>query len=262
MRTSTISAVVAAFVISGDQKCSSFSALAPSFPPSSASASSPLNGIFAAPLEKIKRSSLKKQLIKAATDKNEEVVISLVDEISVLNPNKFATYGLGGYGGGKAKDSPLNGEWRLLFTNAKDAEAPARTEKKSGGEEVVAEGVQITTGQRIVAAKGECINYIYASGEKAPFDQLEISIKMTALTPNRVRLDFQRGRAQNERAPLSVLKDVSFSFPPAFVGDALSLLRGRNPSIEPPAYFDVLYIDDEIRAHRTGEGKIFVQMRK
>mmetsp|Transcript_23585 Transcript_23585/g.38540 ORF Transcript_23585/g.38540 Transcript_23585/m.38540 type:complete len:259 (-) Transcript_23585:101-877(-) len=219
-------------------------------------------GIFAAPLAGFKRSSVKKQLIKAANDKNEELIISLVDELSTLNPNEFATFGLGGYVGGSADKAPLNGEWKLLFTNAKDAEAPARTEKKSGGKEEVAEGVKITTGQRIDAATGECINYIYAEGEKRPFDQLEITIKMTALTPSRVRLDFQRGRALNENAPLPFLKDFRFSFPPAYVGDALAALRGKDPKVEPPAYFDVLYIDNEVRCHRTGEGKIFVQMRK
>ena len=153
--------------------------------------------------------------------------------------------------------SPLDGEWRLLFTNTSDAEAPDRTEKKtSDKEKTVADEVQITTGQRINAVAGQCINYIYATGENRPFDQLEITIQMTALSPNRVRLDFKRGRAQNERAPLSFLKDVSFSFPPSFVGDVLARLRGKDPSVEPPAYFDILYIDDKIRAHRT------LQMRK
>ena len=222
-------------------------------------------GIFAAPLAEFKRSSIKKQLIKAAKEKNEELIITLVDELTILNPNEFATYGLGGYGGGSATAAPLNGEWKLLFTNAKDAEAPARTEKKSSsGQEanVVAEGVKITTGQRIDAAAGQCVNYIYAEGENRPFDQLEITIQMTALTPSRVRLDFQRGRALNENAPLPFLRDFGFSFPPAFVGDALAVLRGKDPKVEPPAYFDVLYIDNEVRCHRTGEGKIFVQMRK
>lgn len=239
--------------------CLAFSALAPPASPKTTSS----GGIFAAPLAEFKRSSIKKQLIKAATDRNEELVITLVDELSALNPNEFATFGLGGYGGGSPGKAPLNGEWKLLFTNAKDAEAPARTEKKSGEKEAdVAEGVKITTGQRIDAAAGECINYIYATGEKRPFDQLEITIKMTAIAPSRVRLDFQSGRALNENAPLPFLKDFKFSFPPAFVGDALAALRGKDPKVEPPAYFDVLYIDNEVRCHRTGEGKIFVQMRK
>ena len=220
----------------------------------------------------LKRASLKKQLVKAANDKDEQLVIQLVEELSELNPTKFPTRGLGGYTGqdgsavGSLKSAPLNGEWRLLFTNAKDAEAPARTEKKKekqagGFDDEVREGVQITTGQRIDADVGECVNYIYAEGEGKPFDQLEITIKMTALSPTRVRLDFRRGRALNENAPLPFLKDFRFSFPPPLVGDILARFKGKDPTVEPPAYFDVLYLDDEIRAHRTGEGKIFVQKR-
>ena len=222
----------------------------------------------------LKRASLKKQLIKAANEKDECLVIQLVEELSELNPTKCPTFGLGGFAGTGRDDEamstsmtpPLDGEWRLLFTNAKDAEAPARTEKKKekqagGFDDEVREGVDITTGQRINADAGECINYIYATGEKRPFDQLEITIKMTALSPTRVRLDFQRGRAMNENAPLPFLKDFRFSFPPALVGDVLARLKGKDPRVEPPAFFDVLYLDDQIRAHRTGEGKIFVQMR-
>jgi hypothetical protein len=129
----------------------------------------------------LKRASLKKQLVEAANGQDEQLVIQLVDELSGLNPTPFPTYGLGGFTGDASASTsmspPLDGEWRLLFTNAKDAEAPARTEKKrekgSGGfEDEVREGVDITTGQRIDADAGQCINYIYAKGEKRPFDQL------------------------------------------------------------------------------------------
>ena len=44
-------------------------------------------------------------------------------------------------------------------------------------------------------------------------------------------------------------------------GDLVARLRGRDPSTEPPAFFDVLYLDDALRCHRTGEGKVFVQAR-
>ncbi len=76
-----------------------------------------------------------------------------------------------------------------------------------------------------------------------------------------MRLDFLKGRVQNARAPLPFLKDVTFNFPPATVSDFVARLRGQDPNVEPQAYFDILYIDDELRAHRTGEGKVFVQAR-
>mmetsp|Transcript_15178 Transcript_15178/g.18478 ORF Transcript_15178/g.18478 Transcript_15178/m.18478 type:complete len:252 (-) Transcript_15178:86-841(-) len=219
--------------------------------------------ILDAPISLFKRTNLKKKLIKAAKEKDEPLIISLVDELSQLNPTAVPTQGL--MDPSSTVSAPLNGAWKLLFTNAKDAEAPARTEKndKEAFGDEVAQGVKVKTGQRINAAKGECVNFIQLSGddEKRPFDQLEITILMTPLTEKRVRLDFQNGRALNERAPLPFLKDFRFSFPPPSFNDFVARVRGLDPKVEPQAYFDVLYIDDEIRAHRTGEGKIFVQMR-
>ena len=219
--------------------------------------------IFAAPMAQLQRTNLKKNLIQATQEKDEPLIISLVDELSQLNPTPIPTQGL--MDPSSTVSAPLNGAWKLLFTNAKDAEAPARTEKNNDetfGDEV-AQGVQVKTGQRINAAQGECVNYIQLTGdsEKRPFDQLEITIRMTPLSDKRVRLDFQKGRALNENAPLDFLKDFKFNFPPPSFNDLVARLRGFDPQVEPQAYFDILYIDNEIRAHRTGEGKIFVQMR-
>lgn len=218
----------------------------------------------------IKRNDLKRKLVQAANRKDEVSVLSLVDQLAEVNPTECPTLGLQGYKTSSFKNikAPLNGKWRLLYTNAKDAEAPARTEKNKKTEpfgDAVASGVQVRTGQRIDAATGECTNFIElgssAEGTKLPFDRLDITIQMTPLTDTRVRLDFQKGRVQNPNAPIPAFRDFRFQFPPAVFGDFLARLRGKDPLIEPPAFFDVLYIDNDLRAHRTGEGKIFVQQR-
>mmetsp|Transcript_11703 Transcript_11703/g.21897 ORF Transcript_11703/g.21897 Transcript_11703/m.21897 type:complete len:265 (+) Transcript_11703:130-924(+) len=216
-----------------------------------------------APFRQIKRTNLKRQIEKAAAENNESLVISLVNELSRFNDPTFVpTRGLLGYNGGDPSNAPLNGKWKLLYTNAKDAEAPARTKKnpkKAFGNEV-ADGIQVKTGQRIDAATGECVNFIKLTGEKRPFDQLEITIQMAPLSDTRVRLDFLKGRALNEKA-LPFLRDFRFSFPPPVLNDLIAILRGKDPKVEPQTYFDVLYLDQDFRAHRTGEGKYFVQKR-
>jgi hypothetical protein len=246
--------------------CSSLSTLLSNGRSSSSAVTAPSN-FFSSVGAQFQRKDLKKKLIQAAESKDEPLILSLVEELSRLNPTVCPTRGLANYKTGDDWSNndvaPLNGQWRLLYTNAQDAEAPARTQKDDEEKfgEAVAEGVQVTTGQRIDAPKGECINFISLSGEKRPFDQLEITIRMTPLSDTRVRLDFLKGRALNEGAPLPFLKDFRFNFPPAAVGDFLARLRGKDPQVEPPAYFDILYLDEELRAHRTGEGKIFVQQR-
>jgi len=233
----------------------------------------PTSFSFLAPVQRV---DLKRKLIQAANAKDEASVISLVEQLATLNPTTVPTLGLQGYKNVPASKAPLNGKWKLLYTNARDAEAPARTEKNRRNEpfgDAVASGVEVQTGQRIDAATGQCVNFIRLSSSatavdnsskntrKLPFDRLDITIQMTPLSDTRVRLDFLKGRVQNPNAPLSALRDVSFQFPPAALGDFLTRVRGKNPLVEPPAYFDVLYIDQDLRAHRTGEGKIFVQQR-
>lgn len=262
---------------------------------SSSSNNNIFSSILQAPLTQIQRNTLKKQLINAASQKDEEQILSLVTELSKLNPTPIPTLGLMGYKNGNVDDNkpdntksnniigPLDGKWKLLWTNAKDAEAPARTKRNKNetfGDEVE-QGIDVKTGQIINAELGQCVNYIQLSSSSSsivetdnsndsssnkkikqpPFDKLEITIQMTPLSDNRVRLDFIKGKAWNENAILPFLKTFEFYFPPPSFGDVLARLRGLDPSIEPQAYFDVLYIDDEIRAHRTGEGKIFIQKR-
>ena len=207
----------------------------------------------------VRRAVLKQQLLDAALAKDEPRVLALVDELAPLSPTRAPTRNLG-----VSADCPLAGPWRLAWTNARDAEAPARTENRLRAfddGDALAEGVALETGQTIDAAAGLCRNFIRATGANAPFDELEIDIALSALGDRRVRLDFLRGRARNARAPLPFLRDVRFGFPPASFGDLVARLRGRDPSTEPPAFFDVLYLDDALRCHRTGEGKVFVQAR-
>lgn len=240
--------------------------LSPVAPPSTSTNTVNVLNPFTTPLQ---RAALKKQLIEAASKKDEEGVLALVGPLSLFNPTACATLGLKGYKGAPPSKAPLNGRWKLLYTNARDAEAPARTEKNKKEEpfgDAVATGVTVSTGQKIEADVGKCTNFIQLSSnedrKKLPFDRLDISIEMTPVSDSRVRLDFQQGRVQNPNAPLPFLRDFEFQFPPAFIGDFLVRLRGKDPKVEPYTYFDILYIDQNLRVHRTGEGKIFVQQRQ
>jgi hypothetical protein len=110
----------------------------------------------------VQRGDLKRKLIQAANAKDEALVLSLVEQLATLNPTRVPTLGLQGYKNTPASKAPLNGKWKLLYTNARDAEAPARTERNQRGEpfgDAVASGVQVRTGQQIDAATGMCEFY-------------------------------------------------------------------------------------------------------
>jgi len=53
--------------------------------------------IIANPIAEFQRSNLKRKLIDAAKTKNEPLIVSLVEELSPLNPTPIPTQGLMGY---------------------------------------------------------------------------------------------------------------------------------------------------------------------
>ena len=51
---------------------------------------------------------------------------------------------------------------------------------------------------------------------------------------------------------------LTLPVPGPFITRLLTLFSRKEV---PQAYFDVLYLDDELRVHKTGQGAIFVQRR-
>ena len=95
-----------------------------------------------------------------------------------------------------------------------------------------------------------------------PLESLKVVLKATAVSPTRVELIFRWVRARLNvklfgrwRVPLTLLLPVPGPF---FTRLAFLFRRSKRP---PPAYFDVLYLDDDLRVHKTGQGNLFVQQR-
>ena len=73
----------------------------------------------------------------------------------------------------------------------------------------------------------------------------------------RAGLTFERGAP----ARVTARGQVTIPVPGPFITKVLGLLRRGPKDGPPPAYFDVLYLDDELRVHQTGQGNLFVQRR-
>ena len=52
---------------------------------------------------------------------------------------------------------------------------------------------------------------------------------------------------------------LTLPVPGPFITRLLTLFSKKEV---PQAYFDVLYLDDELRVHKTGQGNLFVQQRQ
>ena len=170
-------------------------------------------------------------------------VESAIDTLAPLNPTPDATKLLGTVEGDLC---PLHGAWRNVWTTAADASFSPNSTRGDANVYNVVDG----TRSRIT-------NHIdFASGA-----QFRVLLRATALSPLRVGLRFRFVKVSPPRPILGLLRTIVIPVPGPFLTRVLSLL-GRGPKEgPPPAYFDVLYLDDELRVHVTGQGNLFVQRR-
>jgi len=181
-------------------------------------------------------------------DKGKEI-IDLSERLSTLNPVEIPLYGWKGYKGGSPKDDCLlNGKWKLKFTTAADAtfkESPIR-------------GKAITS-QEIDAEAGTLVNVI--DFEKGKVKGFRVVINGEALSDNEVGLTFKRIEVfRNSRFPRIFGKLIiplpSFRFLRSF-----GWLGSGRKTRSKGAFFELKYIDEDFRMHKTGDGNWFIQQK-
>ena len=183
--------------------------------------------------------------VRAAADE----VVSCIDALAAVNPTPDATALLGTAEGARC---PLDGAWANVWTTAADASfSPNSTRGDASVFNVVD------------AAKGRVTNVIdFVPGPNAKLSQFRVSLAATALTRARVGLRFRLVRARLAKPLLfGLIKQITIPVPGPFITRILTLLRRGPKDGPPPAYFDVLYLDANLRIHKTGQGNLFVQRR-
>eukprot|EP00797_Seminavis_robusta_P026150 Sro46_g027280.2 (335) ;mRNA; f:10175-11181 len=205
-------------------------------------------------------------------------VMTICNQLAEVNPTAIPTLYLGDKQ--KGDQAPLNGPWKLLFCNAADA-IFAKDSKRGAA-----------SAQNVVnAKKGKITNVItfdtLADGTEPTLKQLNIIIKATAVTPQRVQLDFRYAKVVLTKLPFGL--PIPFGqkrklalyipVPAAFVTTCIELVRKvarflrirrkkKQPNEEEEeersarGYFDVLFLDDQLRVHKTGQGNLFVQAKE
>eukprot|EP00960_Hanusia_phi_P068893 766960-Hanusia_phi.AAC.1 len=180
-------------------------------------------------------------------------IFSIIDDLSKVNPNPEATKHFGTQQGATCK---LHGSWKLLFTTA--ADATFSTKSKRG---------DARASNEVDAVAGKVMNIIEFSprpdGSKPAVSKLQVRLRATALSATRVGLEFKYVKASLQRIFGLELpgRGIPLWFP--VPGPALTrlLFFFRKVKDVPKAFFDVVYLDDQLRIHRTGEGNLFVQVR-
>mmetsp|Transcript_6319 Transcript_6319/g.9729 ORF Transcript_6319/g.9729 Transcript_6319/m.9729 type:complete len:210 (-) Transcript_6319:45-674(-) len=185
-------------------------------------------------LAPLQRWSLKGELLKACEAKDTSKILKLAEELKPLNPTT------------DIRDSfnRLEGDWKLDFTTAPAQEVPE-------------EGNGVNTYQTI--EEGIIYNII-----NRPDRKLKIAVGAEPTRVDRVALDFRTIEASQDSFP----KHVTIRFPPRnffrFVAKAQCFLSGEaydETKFKELAYFDLLFLDDDLRIQRNSEGNLFINSR-
>jgi hypothetical protein len=187
-------------------------------------------------------------------------VIELCDQLSECSPIDDPTRFLGDKENGAL--APLNGAWKSMFTTAADANFSKNSTR--GYAKV----------QNIVdATKGTITNVIdfatKADGTEPLLKQLNVVIRGTAVSSKRVELQFRYAKAVLTKLFFLKFKwSLYIPIPGVFLTRCIVFFsrivkfgRGGAKKV-PKGYFDVLYLDDDLRVQRTGEDNLFVQVRE
>ena len=139
----------------------------------------------------------------------------------------------------------LHGKWKLRFTTA--ADATFRPGKRG----------KAVTSQEVDAVNGKFINVINFPDNEGKVKGFRVVVDGTPVG-SRMNLNFQRiviERKSRIGFNRIVIPLPNFGFLERFTRSKDGKRRTKGP------YFDLLYLDEEMRIHKTGEGKYFVQTR-
>ena len=187
--------------------------------------------------------------------------------------------------------APLNGAWLSLFSTAADANFDTKNDKKkknkkknnnstskssskkssSGGSGRGAAKVQ----NIVNATKGTITNVIEfldkEDGTEPVLKQINVVIAATAVSKTRVALQFKYAKLLFTKFFfLKTRWSLYIPVPGPFITRCLVFVSriirfGRkkdSTKTVPKAYFDVMYLDQDLRIHKTGEDNVFVQGRE
>ncbi len=230
-------------------------------------------GVKGGELDKKTRAPQKVDFYTISDDvgKAADEVMDIAKELERCSPTEHPTQFLGDKEQGKK--APLNGEWKLLFTTAADANFSKNSKRGSASVKNVVD-----------ACKGSITNVIEFQGgssaeetddaatstKKDPLvKSLNVVIGAKAASKSRVGLQFKYAKVVFSRF-FGLKRQWSILIPvPAPLITRLIVFFSRvfrfgkkvDKKVPPKAYFDVLYLDDELRIQRTGEDNLFVQAK-
>ena len=180
-------------------------------------------------------------------DKGEEV-IELAERLSNFSEIPNPTYGWMGYGGGSPKDCVLDGNWKLRFTSGADATFPDSPTRGKA-----------TTSQVVNATEGTLTNSI--DFEKGKVKGFRVVVEGTALSDTEMDLKFKKVIIHRESRFPRLLGCITVLIPSFKYLSALARFASRGKAKSTGPGFQLRYVDQNLRMHKTRDGIWFIQTR-
>jgi hypothetical protein len=184
-------------------------------------------------------------------------IIKICDQLANVSPTDEPTKYLGSEEQGHL--APLDGAWKLLFTNAADASFSKNSTRGSAKVQTIVDG-----------KSGRMTNVIdfdrREDGTEPALKQLKVVIQSKAVSSKRVELQFRYAKLLLTRfffLPFFGRKlTLTIPVPQVFITRLIFFFRrifrfGKATEVRAP-YFDVLYLDNDLRVHETGDNNLFV----
>jgi hypothetical protein len=176
--------------------------------------------------------------MRSLVDEIEEIASSL----SAINPTENPLLGWKGYGGVPSYDAPLDGFWKLRFTTA--ADATFRPGKRGPA----------FTYQIANATAGFLLNCVEFRENPGTLENFRVEVEGVPVSDSRLNLIFRRVVVERK----SRLSRLTFPFPDFRAFARLNPFRRR---VTTPVSLEVVYIDEDIRIHKTRENNYFIHSR-
>jgi len=199
-------------------------------------------------------------------------IFDTVTELSKINPTAKATEGMADpeYDS-SVKSPPLDGAWNLLFSTAADA---SFSKNSTRGDAKASNIVDACAGIMTNVIKF-APNVDEKTGIETPkaVSELRVKLSVTPEGPNRVNLVFKYVAVKFTKFFfLPIRWTLYIPVPGPTIGNFViglsnlkrRLLRKTKTQPErkrPKAFFDVLFLDKDLRVHKTGEDNLFIQAR-
>lgn len=187
-------------------------------------------------------------------------ILETCTQLSKLTPNPNPTDFFNDLQFGSTK-SLLHGEWKLLFTTAADA---TFSKNSTRGDAKVSNIVDASTGKI-----QNCIQFLSKDNTPPIVKSFNAFLKATTSAPNRINLVFRYVRIDLTKLFfLPISWSLFIPVPGPFITKFIIILnkllfwkKQKSVTEVPQAYFDILYLDHQLRIHKTGEDNLFIQVK-